>query len=115
MPAAWPSAKPTRMAPRIPSTPSVMIISSTHGPAAGTVATELDSYYADEFGRSFGAAFGVNASGTAVGYSSTHDGWLAARWDASGTAIRQLKGLTFSAAYAINDSGVAVGFTPTLL
>ena len=82
--------------------------------AAGTAATELNSFYADEFGHSFGAAFGVNASGTAVGYSSTHDGWLAARWDAGGTAIRQLKGLNLSAAYAINDSGVAVGFTPTL-
>src|SRR5258708_6338208 len=50
--------------------------------SAGTMATELNSFYADEFGRSFGAAFGVNASGTAVGYSSAHDGPLAARWDA---------------------------------
>jgi hypothetical protein len=84
--------------------------------AAGTVATELASFSVDNTGRAFGAAYGVNSVGTAVGFSVDAPGaWSAARWDAGGTAIRHLNGGTFATAYTINDAGVAVGYSSILI
>jgi hypothetical protein len=84
--------------------------------AAGTVATELASFSVDSEGRAFGAAYGVNSAGTAVGFSLESQGtWSAARWDAGGTAVRRLIGGSFAVAYAINDPGVAVGYSSILI
>jgi probable HAF family extracellular repeat protein len=88
--------------------------------AAGTVATELDHIGADSNGHTYAGAFGVNAAGTAVGFSAVYDsnhntaGFVATRWNAGGTAATPLIGTSnnyYSAAYAINDSGTVVGFS----
>jgi hypothetical protein len=76
---------------------------------------------ADANGRTESGAFGINASGTAVGVSQKYDGGSAlgsraVRWDAGSTAATELgnlgatgAGLTAGEAYTLNASGLAVG------
>jgi hypothetical protein len=88
--------------------------------ADGTTASELGHFGTDSNGHTFGAAYAVNSSGTAVGFSAVYagdhnfGGFVATEWDAgSSTAVSLMLPASFhrSAAYAINDAGVAVGFT----
>ncbi len=89
--------------------------------ASTTSATELGNLGVSVFSESNGAAYAINDSGTAVGYSEKYVagndfGERTVRWDGSGVAATELGNLgtssnaTFSRAFAVNSSGTAVGY-----
>ena len=89
--------------------------------ASATTATELGNLGVSSFGETFGAAYALNNSGTAVGYSEKYVagvdvGERAVRWNGSGIAATELGNLgtgsnmTYNRAYAVNSSGTAVGY-----
>jgi len=88
---------------------------------SGTAATELGNLGTRFDGYTSSWAYGVNDSGTAVGFAERHDldgnyGRRPVRWDGSGTAAIELgilgtdaTGFAFDEALAINNRGTAIG------
>ncbi|HEY4232435.1 MAG TPA: hypothetical protein VGM76_03350 [Lacipirellulaceae bacterium] len=91
--------------------------------ASGTAATELGSLGTNANGFALAAAYAVNGSGTAVGYSEkyvagSNKGNRAVRLDSSGTAATEpgnlgtdSSGVTSAIATALNDGGTTVGWS----
>lgn len=90
--------------------------------AGGTSLTELDVLGTSASGSGKGTPLAINNLGTIVGVcdkyaNGVYIGPRATRWDASGTAVRELDsfgvsstGWTMSEALAINDAGSIVGW-----
>jgi hypothetical protein len=83
-----------------------------------TEATELENLGTDTSGVTYGTAFAINTSGSAVGFANKYDaagaefGARAVRWDGSGAATELGSigaGIGESYAFAVNDAGTAVG------
>jgi hypothetical protein len=91
--------------------------------ASGTAATELANLGTDPDAYTYNVAEVISTAGTAAGGVEKYNGageylgFVAVRWEASGTAVTELgnlgtdpDGITYTGVYAINDAGTIVGY-----